>query len=62
MQIQLIESFELSGREQLMLQNDRLAREIPSCKYVKLKSINHYIQYVRPNEVVKALDELSENN
>ena len=49
-------------REQLMLQNDRLAREIPNCKYVKLKSINHYIQYVRPNEVVKALDELSENN
>ncbi|NQT27596.1 alpha/beta hydrolase [candidate division KSB1 bacterium] len=47
---------------QIVMQNDRLAKEIPNSKYVKLKSINHYIQYARPNEVVKALDELSENN
>ncbi len=47
---------------QIVLQNDRMAREIPNCKYIKLKSVNHYIQYARPNEVVKALDELSENN
>jgi len=51
-----------NDRKQLMMQNDRLAKEIPNCKYVKLESVNHYIQYARPNEVVKALDELSENN
>ena len=51
-----------NDRKQLMLQNDRLAREIPNCKYVQLKSVNHYIQYERPSEVVKVLDELSENN
>jgi len=47
-----------NDRKQLILQNDRLAREIPNCKYVKLRSVNHYIQYARPNEVVKALDDL----
>lgn len=51
-----------NDRKQLMLQNDRLAKEIPNCKYVKLKSVNHYIQYARPNEVVKVLEELIENN
>ena len=47
---------------QILKQNDRLAREIPNSKYVKLKSVNHYIQYERPNEVVKELDELTEHN
>jgi pimeloyl-ACP methyl ester carboxylesterase len=51
-----------NDRRQIVIQNDRMAEEIPNCKYVKLKSVNHYIQYARPNEVVKALDELSENN
>ena len=51
-----------NNRAQIVMQNDRMAEEIPNCKYVKLKSANHYIQYARPNEVVKALDELSENN
>ena len=51
-----------NDRKQLMLQNDRLAKEIPNCKYLKLKSVNHYIQYARPNEVVKALDILNKNN
>jgi len=51
-----------NDRRQIVIQNDRMAEEIPNCKYVKLKSANHYIQYARPNEVVKALDELSENN
>ena len=51
-----------NDRMQIVKQNDRLALEIPNCKYVKLKSVNHYIQYERPNEVVKALDELIENN
>ena len=46
----------------ILLQNDRLAKEIPNSKYVKLKSVNHYIQYEKPNEVVKVLDELIENN
>lgn len=48
--------------KQIVMQNDRMAKEIPNSKYIKLKSVNHYIQYARPNEVVKALDELSENN
>ena len=47
---------------QILMQNDRLAKEIPNSKYVKLKSVNHYIQYERPNEIVKILDELIENN
>ena len=51
-----------NDQPQIVIQNDRLAKEIPNSNYVKLKSINHYIQYTRPNEVVKALDELSENN
>ncbi len=46
---------------QIIMQNDRLAKEIPNSKYIKLKSVNHYIQYERPNEVVKALSELIEN-
>lgn len=48
--------------KQIVMQNDRMAKEIPNSKYIKLKSVNHYIQYARPNEVVKALDELSGNN
>jgi pimeloyl-ACP methyl ester carboxylesterase len=51
-----------NDRAQIVKQNDRMAKEIPNSKYMKLKSVNHYIQYARPNEVVKALDELSENN
>jgi pimeloyl-ACP methyl ester carboxylesterase len=51
-----------NDRKQLLLQCDKLAREIPDCKYVKLKAVNHYIQYARPNEIVMALEELSENN
>jgi pimeloyl-ACP methyl ester carboxylesterase len=51
-----------NDRAQIVMQNDRMAKEIPNSKYMKLKSVNHYIQYARPNEVVKALDELSENN
>ena len=51
-----------NDRNQLMLQNDRLAKNIPNCKYVKLESVNHYVQYARPNEVIKALDKLIEKN
>jgi len=51
-----------NDRAQIVMQNDRLAKEIPDSKYIKLKSANHYIQYARPNEVVKAIDELSEKN
>ncbi len=50
-----------NDKKQILLQNNRMAKEIPNSKYVKLKSVNHYIQYARPNEVVKALDELSKN-
>jgi len=50
-----------NDRTQILMQNDRLAQEIPNSKYRKLKSVNHYIQYENPNEVVKALDELLEN-
>ena len=46
----------------ILLQNDRLAKEIPNSKFVKLKSVNHFIQYEKPNEVVNVLDELIENN
>ena len=51
-----------NDRAQIVMQNDRLAKEIPNSKYIKLKSANHYIQYARPNEVLKAIDELSEKN
>ena len=50
-----------NDQKQILLQNDRLAKEILNSKYVKLKSVNHYIQYERPNEVVKVLNELVEN-
>jgi pimeloyl-ACP methyl ester carboxylesterase len=49
-----------NDRTQIVMQNDRLAKEIPNSKYIKLNSVNHYIQYARPNEVVKALAVLSE--
>jgi len=51
-----------NDRAQIVMQNDRMAKEIPNSKYIKLKSVNHYIQYARPNEVVKALEELIEKN
>jgi len=51
-----------NDQQQIVIQNERLAKEIPNCKYIKLKSVNHYIQYAKPDEVVKALDELIENN
>jgi len=51
-----------NDRKQLILQSDRLAKEIPNSKYIKLKSVNHYIQYENPNEIVKVLDDLIENN
>ncbi len=51
-----------NDQQQIVIQNEKLAKEIPNCKYIKLKSVNHYIQYAKPNEVVKALDELIENN
>jgi len=50
-----------NDRTQILMQNDKLSEEIPNSKYVKLESVNHYIQYERPNEVVGALDELLEN-
>ena len=51
-----------NDQPQIVIQNDRMAQEIPNSKYIKLKPVNHYIQYEKPNEVVKILDELIENN
>jgi len=47
-----------NDRKQIVMQNDRLAQEIPNSKYLKLTSVNHYIQYEKPNNVVKIIDEL----